>query len=255
MARPARRTAGQRGAQDDATSRIPANRQGKAAAARGRDPARMKRLVLFDVDGTLLDSQHMIVAGMTQAFAACGLAPPPRAAMLAGVGLSLPVLFNRLAGPHAPLAALTDAYKAAWKALRQVPDFSYPLFPGADALLRRLAARHDIVCGIATGKSRNGVADMCSRCGWQGLFATIQTADDAPSKPSPVMIEQALRQTGFAARDCVMIGDTSFDMDMARAAGAQALGVAWGYHSAEALRAAGAQHIAADFAALAEALA
>ena len=214
----------------------------------------MKRLFLFDIDGTLLDSRHMIVAGMTKAFAACGMAPPPREAILAGVGLSLPAYFAALTGPGAPVAALTEAYKTEWRALREASDFAYPLFPGAAALVARLAARDDLLLGVATGKSRGGVADICARCGWGGLFATIQTADDAPSKPSPVMIEQALRETGIAAKDCLMIGDTSFDMEMARAAGVRALGVAWGHHSEGALRAAGAESVAPDFAALAEAL-
>ena len=214
----------------------------------------MKRLILFDIDGTLLDSQHMIVAGMTKAFAACGMAPPPREKILAGVGLSLPALFATLTGPGAPVADLVAAYRTAWRALREAPDFAYSLFPGAAALVGGLAARDDLLLGVATGKSRAGVADICSHCGWNALFATIQTADDAPSKPSPVMIEQALRETGIAAKDCVMIGDTVFDMEMARAAGVRALGVAWGHHRADALHAAGAESVAADFAALAEAI-
>ena len=213
------------------------------------------RLILFDIDGTLLDSQHMIVSCLTCAFQAAGLPPPPRAAMLAHVGLSLPRFFAALGGPDAPVEAMARDYKSAWRALREAEDFVYPLFPGAQAFVGALARRADATLGVATGKSRSGVADLCARCGWEGYFATVQTADDAPSKPSPVMIEQALRQTGFAAKDCVMIGDTSFDMEMARAAGAQAVGVAWGYHGPESLRAAGAQVVAADFAALAGMLA
>ena len=215
----------------------------------------MTRLVLFDIDGTLLDSQHMICAAMTTAFAEQGLLPPPRAAVLAGVGLSLPRFFTTLCGEAAPVAALATSYKSAWRALREAPGFTYPLYAGADALLRALARRSDIVLGIATGKSQAGVADICQRCDWTGFFATVQTADDAPSKPSPVMIQQALHQTGFAAKDCVMIGDTDFDMAMARSAGVRALGVRWGYHPVEALRDAGADVIVTDFAALARELA
>lgn len=213
------------------------------------------RLILFDIDGTLLDSQHMIVSCLTHAFQAASLPPPPRAAVLAHVGLSLRRFLAALAGPGAPVEALAREYRNAWRALREAGDFAYPLFPGAGGLISRLARRADVTLGVATGKSRSGVADLCARCGWEGYFATIQTADDAPSKPSPVMIEQALRQTGFAAKHCVMIGDTSFDMEMARAAGTRAIGVGWGYHAPGELRAAGAQAVAADFAALAEALA
>ena len=215
----------------------------------------MRRLALFDVDGTLLDSREMIVRCASGAFAACGLQSPPSAAILHNVGLSLPVFFTRLAGPDAPDAALSSAYRALWRTMRAAPDFAYPLFSGADALLRALARRSDICLGIATGKSRSGIEDLVARCGWAGMFATIQTADDAPSKPSPDMIHQALRQTEIAAKDCVMIGDTVFDMEMARAAGVRALGVGWGYHSAAALLAAGADLVATDFRELAQALA
>ena len=215
----------------------------------------MTRLILFDVDGTLLDSQHMIVAAIAAAFAAQGMPAPSRAESLAGVGLSLPLLFRRLAGAQGPVEALAANYKAAWKAQREAEGFVYPLFAGADTLVRSLARRDDIVLGIATGKSRAGVADLCRRCGWGSVFATLQTADDAPSKPSPVMIEQALRATAIEAKHCVMIGDTHYDMAMARAAGVQAIGVAWGYHTTAQLVAAGAQAIASDFDELADLLA
>ena len=215
----------------------------------------MRRLALFDVDGTLLDSRDMIVACAGGAFAACGLTPPPSAAILQNVGLSLPVFFTRLAGKDAPEADLAQAYKTLWRKMRASPDFAYPLFSGADALVRALARRDDMCLGIATGKSRGGIDDLIARCDWEGLFSTIHTADDAPSKPSPEMIYQALRQTAIAAKDCVMIGDTVFDMEMARAAGARALGVSWGHHSAAALLDAGAELVATDFGELARALA
>jgi phosphoglycolate phosphatase len=121
------------------------------------------------------------------------------------------------------------------------------LFPGAADLLRRLATRPDTVLGIATGKSRRGVAYLIERHGWDRLFATIQTADDAPSKPDPAMLVQALAETGIAADRAVMIGDTSFDMEMAGAIGMRAVGVAWGYHPVAALTEAGAEAIIDSF--------
>ena len=90
--------------------------------------------------------------------------------------------------------------------------------------------------GIATGKSRRGVAHLLDRHGWAGIFATIQTADDHPSKPHPAMLEKALAETGADRRDSVMVGDSTFDMAMARDAGIGAIGVSWGYHRPEALR-------------------
>ncbi len=205
------------------------------------------RLILFDVDGTLLDSQDLIVAAHGHAFAALGLARPPRERLLSLVGLSLPETFQALVGAHGPVEALAEAYKAGFQRLRADSAWVEPLFPGADAALRTLAAGEGTRLGLVTGKSRRGVAAILARLGWGALFATIQTADDAPSKPHPGMIERALAETGAAPREAVMIGDSIYDMTMARAAGARALGVGWGYHPPEALREAGAEDVAGSF--------
>jgi phosphoglycolate phosphatase len=117
-----------------------------------------------------------------------------------------------------------------------------------------LAARGDVLLGVATGKSRRGVARLFDREGWHSHFVTIQTADDNPSKPHPSMILKAMAETGVAPEHTVMIGDTSFDMEMARSAGVGAVGVAWGYHTAERLRVAGAHVVVADAAELAVAV-
>jgi phosphoglycolate phosphatase len=205
------------------------------------------QLVIFDVDGTLVDSQNMIVAAQREAFAACGLEPPSRARSLSIVGLSLPEAFTALVGADGPINELAEAYKAAFGRLRADPACEEPLFPGAADLVSRLAARSDIVLGIATGKSRRGVAHIVDVHGWTGVFATIQTADDAPSKPSPTMLRQALAETGIEAEAAVMLGDTTFDMGMAKAAGLHAVGVSWGYHPVAALREAGADTIIDTF--------
>jgi phosphoglycolate phosphatase len=134
--------------------------------------------------------------------------------------------------------------------LRSEPGFHDPLYPGAEDFLRELGRREGCLLGVATGKSRAGVARLFERQGWSGLFATVQTADDAPSKPAPDMIFQALAETGANASDCWMIGDTAFDMAMARNAGAHAIGVGWGYHGRDQLLEAGASAIAEDFSAL-----
>jgi phosphoglycolate phosphatase len=205
------------------------------------------RLVIFDVDGTLVDSQNMIVAAQREAFAACGLEPPSRARSLSIVGLSLAEAFTALVGADGPIEALAEAYKAAFGRLRADPACEEPLFPGAEALIARLAARSDIMLGIATGKSRRGVAHILETHGWTDVFATVQTADDAPSKPDPTMLRQALADTGIQADSAVMIGDTSFDMGMAKAARLHAVGVSWGYHPVAALREAGADTIIDSF--------
>ncbi|WP_430910652.1 HAD-IA family hydrolase [Methylobacterium sp. sgz302541] len=198
------------------------------------------KLVVFDVDGTLVDSQHLIVAAQATAFAEHGMTAPSRSQALSVVGLSLPQAFRRLVGDDGPIATLAESYKRAFNALRLDPANEEPLFPGMADLLARLHARDDVLLGIATGKSRRGVDHLVAANGWEGWFSTTQTADDAPSKPDPAMLLQAMSETGIAPESTVMIGDTTYDMAMAVGAGAAAIGVAWGYHPPGALYAAGA---------------
>lgn len=215
------------------------------------------KLLVFDCDGTLVDSQHMIVAAMHSAYARHGIEAPARERLLSIVGLSLPNAFARLGeGDSAfPVASFVAAYREAFFALRQQELHLEPLFPGAREALDALAARGDVVLGIATGKSRRGVDAVLRRHGLLDRFLTIQTADDAPSKPDPGMVLAAMRETGAAPADTVVVGDTAYDVAMARAAGAGAIGVAWGYHRPDALVAAGAPVVIADFAELMPALA
>jgi phosphoglycolate phosphatase len=207
------------------------------------------KLVIFDCDGTLVDSQHIIAAAMERAFDSVGVAWPGRQRTLAIVGLSLSEAISSLI-PTAPppiLAALQERYREAFFALRQDPERREPIFEGALEALGALARRGDVALGIATGKSRRGVQALLERFELTGHFATIQTADDAPSKPHPAMVRQAMAEVGAEPAASIVVGDTVFDVEMARAAGAAAVGVAWGYHPEPALRQAGADRIAGRF--------
>lgn len=204
-------------------------------------------LVIFDVDGTLVDSQDLIVTAQRQTFAAHGLEPPSRERSLSVVGLSLREAFTALVGPKGPVDSLAEGYRQAFQRLRADPAQREPLFPGALECLADLSARAGVVLGLATGKSRRGVAHLIERHRWHALFATVQTAEDAPSKPDPAMLRQAMAETGASPRATIMVGDTSFDMVMARAAGATPIGVSWGYHPVAALREAGAVAIVDRF--------
>jgi phosphoglycolate phosphatase len=215
------------------------------------------KLVLFDCDGTIVDSQHVIVAAMEHAFLVARLKAPARADILSVVGLSLAPAIARLLPPGtAPDAAmdLAEVYKGAFQELRRDPANHEPLYPGAREVITALAARPDVVLGVATGKSRRGVDVLFAREGLASLFQTIQTADDHPSKPHPSMIHKALNETGVLASCAVMIGDTTYDVEMARAAGVVPIGVTWGYHEASALEAAGAWTVLEDYANMPQAI-
>ncbi|MCZ4259445.1 HAD-IA family hydrolase [Limimaricola sp. G21655-S1] len=212
------------------------------------------RLVIFDVDGTLVDSQRDILAAMAAAFASEGLETPPRERVLSGVGLSLPETFLRLAGDRDgdARARMIATYCTAYADLRQAhgPESS-PFYPGAREALDRLAGEPFTLLAVATGKSRRGLDRLIEAHGLEGMFHSRQTADDHPSKPNPAMIQAALIDTGVAARRAVMVGDTRFDVDMARAAGVASIGVGWGYQPAAGLM---ADRIIHDWAGLAPAL-
>ncbi|MDR3494868.1 MAG: HAD-IA family hydrolase [Ancalomicrobiaceae bacterium] len=207
-------------------------------------------LVLFDVDGTLVDSQNIIFEGMRRAFEGEGRPIPTRQAVLAIIGMSLPVALAELSGgdpDDALTSALVGRYKAAFHDLRLMATHYEALFPGARETLLALKRRPDVILGIATGKSRRGVTAVIDTYGFDGLFATIQTADTHPSKPHPSMIVTALAEVGVTPDKAVMVGDSSFDMEMARAAGVHALAVGWGYQSVAALEASGAHAVVDAF--------
>lgn len=207
------------------------------------------KLVIFDCDGTLVDSQHVIIGAMRSAFTAYDLPPPDDRDIRRIIGLSLENAVSALA-PNCReplLGRLIEAYKQAFIAQRQRADFYEPLFSGARQSLEELTRQSNVLLGVATGKSRRGVDVLFERENLGGYFTSIQTADDAPSKPHPGMIENALAETGVSPAAAMMIGDTSFDMEMARNAGIAAIGVTWGYHDNDHLQQSGAHRLIDSF--------
>lgn len=203
------------------------------------------KLAVFDCDGTLVDGQASICAAMERAFAGLGLPPPERSQVLRIVGLNLLPAMRQLLPDHDDTAhaAAVTAYQCAFRAARAAGEVSEPLFPGMAALLERLRGAGWLL-GVATGKSARGLDHCLTTHGLTDAFSTLQTADHHPGKPHPAMLEAALAQVMARPQDAVMIGDTSYDMAMARAAGVRALGVAWGYHDADELHEAGAEAVA-----------
>ncbi len=199
------------------------------------------KLVIFDVDGTLVEGEQHIVTAMAQAFAAHGLPQPAPADVRAVIGLSVEIAVSRLSPglDEGTCAAIGRAYREAYRDIRLsmgAAEMS-PLFPGIRAVLDGLAADPWTLLAIATGKSRRGLDALIEGHGLTGLFISTQTADEHPSKPHPAMIAACLSDAGAEAGDAVMIGDTSYDMEMARAAGVRSLGVTWGAHAADRLAA------------------
>ena len=203
------------------------------------------RLAIFDGDGTLVDSQANICRAMTDAFAGHGLALPEERAIRRVVGLSLVEAMRMLlpdAG-HALHAQLGADYKLAFQKLRGHGLVDEPLFAGIAESIAALDAAGWLL-GVATGKSDRGLIHCLEHHGLRGAFVTLQTADRHPSKPHPSMIIEAMADAGATPATTVMIGDTSFDIGMALAAGCTAVGVGWGYHEAGELFAEGAHFVA-----------
>ena len=206
----------------------------------------MNRLAIFDCDGTLVDSQHNICAAMAHCFAGAGLEPPTSERTRTVVGLSLVEAMQALlpeAEPDAH-ADLAERYKQSFHLLRAQGLEEEPLYDGVAGLIDALEADGWLL-GVATGKSDRGLGLILAHHGLDRRFMTLQTADRHPSKPHPSMIAQAMADAGAAPETTIMIGDTSYDMAMARAAGVTAIGVTWGYHPTALLQEAGAHHIAA----------
>ena len=202
----------------------------------------MSLLIVFDCDGTLVDSQANIIRAMIDTFDRHGLAHPDHHLIRRVVGLSLIEAMQALL-PDADARmhdALAQDYKLAFQRLRSNNGLlEEPLFPGVRALLAKLADAGHLL-GVATGKSDRGLALCLDHHGLTGRFHTLQTADRHPSKPHPSMLEAAMADVGATPAETLMLGDTMFDMEMAVNAGVRAIGVDWGYHDRDELVQSGA---------------
>jgi len=214
------------------------------------------KLAVFDCDGTIVDSQHSIIRSMHAAFFSHNLAVPSRQAIRRIIGLPLVQAFSVLAPNQTPALYddLRDAYADDWLKVRHDGKRSEPLYPGIEQTLDTLGA-DGWMLGIATGKSYRGLSATLEMHGLLNRFVTMQTADRARGKPHPEMLFKAMEETGANVANTVMIGDTTFDMEMAINAKVRAIGVAWGYHETRELLATGAEVVLDDFSQLLPALA
>lgn len=206
-------------------------------------------LIVFDYDGTLVDSQAAIVATMQAAFVELQLAAPEPLDVRRQIGLRLERAIARLMHPEEQPepelhAAVTAAFRRRFQALRAAGGVTHePLFAGMREVLEELAGPSRSFA-IATGKNRRGLVASLAGHRLDHLFTVLKTADDGPSKPHPEILLQAMRETGVDPAATLMIGDSVYDMEMAKAAGAHALGVGWGYHPAAELLGSGAGAVA-----------
>lgn len=204
------------------------------------------KLVLFDCDGTLVDSAGLIHQGMQQTFAHFGHPVPSLAATKSIIGLTLDIAIARLLGRvHADdeAQAMTAHYRSIFAGLRGEAHAAEQPFDGIPAVIEALGRREDVILGAVTGKSRPGLKRVLDNNGWSGLFMVARTADDCPSKPHPAMVTECCDEAGVVARETIVIGDAIYDMQMAKAAGATAIGVCWGYAAVDELFAAGADAV------------
>ncbi|MEG3617735.1 HAD-IA family hydrolase [Magnetovibrio sp. PR-2] len=201
-------------------------------------------LAVFDCDGTLVDSQASIVHSMKAAFDHHGFDYPGDEAVRRVVGLPLAVAIRQLAEnvDEALSEVVSETYKAAFFELRQVGSVEEPLYDGIAAVMDQLDAAGWLM-GVATGKSHRGLVSTLSHHKILDRFVTHQTADRALGKPHPEMMFKALDEAGVDPTNSVMIGDTTFDMQMAQNAKVRAIGVSWGYHETEELMDAGAAQV------------
>ncbi|QIB67410.1 HAD family hydrolase [Kineobactrum salinum] len=190
-------------------------------------------LIIFDWDGTLCDSVEQIVLAMQAAASRCALPPPEAAAVRHIVGLGLPQAVEILF-PDQPLAdreRLARAYSSCYIEADQGPA---RLFEGAlDTLAQLRDAGFELA--VATGKSRRGLVRVLQGLGLEGFFDATRCADETQSKPHPLMLEQILAERSKRANQALMIGDSEYDLAMARAIGMPSVGVSYGVHARELL--------------------
>lgn len=205
------------------------------------------RLIIFDMDGTLVDTVGLIVETISDAFTAVGEAPPPEQAIRGISGITAREAMGILA-PHADAARVDElaaSYRTHYHARAGLDR--EPLFRGALDAIERLRTREGTILAVATGKGYRGAMTLLGAHGLVDHFNSVQTPDHNRGKPDPQMIETAMSKAGATRAQTVMIGDTTHDMKMAKSAGVGAIGVAWGYHSREELRRAGADVVLETF--------
>lgn len=198
-----------------------------------REEVRRRRLVVFDWDGTLVDSTAIIAEAIRSAAADLGMAVPSRerAAHVIGLGLHDAIRIAMPGMPESRVPDFVDRYRVHFFR----GDGQLSPFPGIVELLDDLAAAGRWLA-VATGKSRAGLNRSLDQSGWHRRFATTRTADEGAPKPHPWMLRDICEELAMSPDDILMVGDTTHDLAMARSAGAAAVAVTYGAHPPEELQ-------------------
>lgn len=190
-------------------------------------------LVVFDWDGTLMDSEARIVASMQAAFTEVGYEPPPSTAIREVIGLGLEEAILRLPGISADdaLPKIIARYRHHYLVANATPT---PLFEGAQALIEALHQRGYLLA-VATGKSRRGLDQALDESELRSWFHATRCAEETASKPHPGMLLELMDELGVRPANTLMVGDTDYDLLMAQNAGVRALAVGYGTQPAQRL--------------------
>ena len=182
-------------------------------------------LVVFDLDGTLIDSTRALLESHKAAWKSVGLKSPPKEDILSLTGLPLIEIMQKL-GPDQDPMALAEVYSQAYvRASRHEC-----LFEGISDLLAR-----PFRAAVATGKSQRGADRVVRQFGFENRFEVVLGGNSVSKpKPNPDLLFSIMKKTG--TEDIVMIGDTTYDLEMAHAAGVRGIGVSWGHHPPEILQ-------------------
>jgi phosphoglycolate phosphatase len=209
------------------------------------------KLVIFDWDGTIMDSIDKIVNSLQLAAISCGVDVPGAEASKRIIGLSLEKAVAELFPKETTKwASLVEAYKYQYKYIDMTPT---PIFDGVESLLLKLR-QSNVKVAVATGKSRAGLNRMLEESGLGQYFDMTKTADEAESKPHPQMILDLLAALNIDAADAVMIGDTVIDMQLAINANVTAIGVTLGVDTKSRLMSQGASVVVDNYDQLARVL-
>ncbi|MER0041636.1 HAD-IA family hydrolase [Pseudomonas sp. MGal98] len=193
-------------------------------------------LLIFDWDGTLVDSIGRIVTAMHQAADRCGIPRRSDEAVKGIIGLALPQAITTLypeLDEVAHVERIQASYSDCYVAMDQIPSAFFPDVERSLAGFREQGYQ----LAVATGKSRRGLQRILDTLGWQDYFDITRCADETASKPDPMMLQEILDHCGVPAEQALMVGDSSFDLLMAQRAGMDSVAVGYGAQTLSALSA------------------